>query len=82
MTVVSSKEFIANEDKYFELAERENVCIKRGNGIFQLLYRPIEVQYSEQAILEPDDDLRNAITAEELLKRVHEDIRVKFASRI
>ena len=30
----------------------------------------------------PDGNLRNTITAEELLKRVHEDIRNKFATRI
>ena len=43
--------------------------------------RKVETQYPEQVILEPDDNLRNAITAEELLKRVHEDIRNKFALR-
>ena len=35
-----------------------------------------------EEILEPDDDLRRAITAEELLERIHEDIRRKFAFRI
>ncbi|MDR2907389.1 MAG: hypothetical protein LBU91_05315 [Bacteroidales bacterium] len=34
----------------------------------------------EQLILEPDDDLRRAITVEELLVGVHEDIRNFFAS--
>jgi len=34
-----------------------------------------------EEVLEPDDDLRRAITAEELLERIHEDIRRKFASR-
>ena len=34
-----------------------------------------------EEVLEPDDDLRRAITAEELLERIHEDICRKFASR-
>jgi hypothetical protein len=34
MTVVSSKEFVANEDKYFDLALNERVFIKKGNNTF------------------------------------------------
>ena len=82
MTVVSTMEFKTNQDKYFDMAENEDICIKRGNSMFQLMYRPMEIHYPEQPILEPDDDLRRAITAEELLERIHEDIRKKFASRI
>ena len=41
-----------------------------------------KTQYPEQVILKPDDNLQNAITAEELLKRVHEDIHNKFTTRI
>jgi len=82
MTVVNSREFTTNQKKYFDMAKYENICIKRGNSMFHLIYQPVETQYPEQAILEPDDNLRNAITAEELLKRVHEDIHNKFASRI
>ena len=82
MTVISSREFATNQEKYFDMAENENVCIKRKNGMFHLIYQPVVTQYSKQVILEPDDNLRNAITAEELLKRVHEDIHNKFASRI
>ncbi|MCL2041631.1 MAG: hypothetical protein FWG84_06305 [Bacteroidales bacterium] len=39
-------------------------------------------EYPEQIILEPDDNLRKAITAEELLERIHGDIHRKFASRV
>ena len=38
MTVVSSKEFVSNEDKYFNLALNEQVAIKRGKNIFHLIY--------------------------------------------
>ena len=34
MTVVSSKEFVSNEDKYFDLALNERVFIKKGNKMF------------------------------------------------
>jgi predicted transcriptional regulator len=34
MTIVSSKEFISNEAKYFELALNERVFIRKGNNMF------------------------------------------------
>ena len=34
MTVVSSKEFINNEDKYFEMAVDEPVFVKKGDYLF------------------------------------------------
>ena len=86
MTVVSSKEFVTNEDKYFDLALDEQVYVQRGDNMFLIIhhnhygniYHDASV-YDE--ILEPDDDFRSALTAEELLERIHEDIRRKFASR-
>ena len=82
MTLVSTKEFNTHQDKYLDLAVNEEVCIKRGDALFYLMYRPLEVQYPEQVIKKPDDDLRNAITAEELIKRIHEDKRRNFANCI
>ena len=82
MTIVSSKEFVTNEEKYFELAISENVVIKKGGNVFHLTYAPAEIQYPEQPVLEPDDDLRRAISAEELLNRIHKDIRNKFKNRL
>jgi len=82
MTVGSSRDCAGNLEKYFDMARNEDVCIKRGSSMFYLIYQPTETQYTKQVVLEPDDSLRNAITAEELLKRVHEDIHSKFASRI
>jgi len=82
MTVVSSREFVINQEKFFDIAEKENICITRGNNRFHLVYQPTQVQYPEQAVLKPDDNLRNAITAKELLERVNEDIHNKFVSRI
>ena len=82
MTVVSTKEFNSNQAKYFELAVNEEVYIERGNKMYFLMYKPLEIQYNEQVILELDDNLRRAITAEELLERIHGDIRKKFAARV
>jgi len=70
MTVVSTKEFNNNQNRYFELAEHEEVCIKRGNGIYYLMYRPLEIKHSEQPILEPDDDFYRAIPSDEFRKRL------------
>ena len=34
MTIVSSQEFAANQNKYYDLAIDEDVCIKRGTICF------------------------------------------------
>ena len=81
MIVVSSKEFISNEGKYFDLALDEDVGIKRGDYTFYLVNRPVENQYPPQPFLEPDEDLRRAITAEELKKRMSVSIRNFFENK-
>jgi len=70
MTVVSTKEFNTNQDKYFDMAVNEEVCIKRNNSMYHLMYQPLELQYPEQPILEPDDDFHRAISADEFRKRL------------
>jgi hypothetical protein len=82
MTVVSSKEFLGNEAKYFDLALDEQVMIKRGDNMFQLIYAPVEKQYPEQPICEDNSDLETAITGGELRKRLHRRIHAKFATRV
>jgi len=42
MTVVSSKEFAIHQEKYFDLAVKENVCIKKGNYMFHLVFSPFD----------------------------------------
>jgi len=78
MTIISSKEFATHQDKYFNLAINEDVCIKRERKIFRLVYEPVA---EEQAVLQPDDDLRRAITAEELKKRMRVSISNFFADK-
>ena len=83
MTVVSSKEFATRPAKYYNLAQNEKVAIKRGKNMFHLSCTSIPIEtYPEQPILEPDENLRSAVTAEELLSRVHKDIRDKFKNRL
>jgi len=42
MTVVSSKEFVNNEDKYFDLAMNEQVFVQKGDNMFHLVYRSVD----------------------------------------
>jgi len=79
MTVVSTKEFNTQQDKYFDMAINGNVCIKRGDNMFYLSFAPVQEQYPEQPILEPDDDLRNAIPMTEVRDRIIDYIRRKNA---
>ena len=82
MTLVSSKEFISNESKYFDLALDEDVCIERGEYMFYLVYKNICHPASVyEEVLEPDDDLRRAITGEELLTGIYEDLENFFADK-
>jgi len=84
MTVVSSKEFVSNEDKYFALALDEQVFIQKGENMFLLLYKntdDLNIYHDTsiyEEVLEPDNDLRSAISAKELLGMLHEDIHLMF----
>lgn len=59
MRTISPSELRNNMEKYLDLAVKEKIVIQRGGNETFVLTRE---QY-----LEPDDDLRRAITAEELL---------------
>ena len=78
MTLISSKEFATCQDKYFDMALDEEVYIERGGNVFYLSYKTIS---KEQEYLEPDDDLRNAITMDELLEKVKEHIHQLYAKK-
>ena len=78
MTVVSSKEFTANQEKYFDMALDEQVFIQKGDNVFLLIYQNIDDMnvYHDasvyEEVLEPDDDFRSAITMDELRGKVHD----------
>ena len=78
MTVVSSKEFAIEQDKYLDLAVSGNVCIKSDKYMFHLLCRPIE-QDEESIIFKPDDEFRSCITMDEVRTRTRKGIHQIFS---
>ena len=81
MTVVSSKEFATKPAKYYNLAVSEQVVIKRGKNMFHLTSTNGYHSSEYDEILEPDEDFYSAITKEELLKGIHEDLEKFFANK-
>ncbi|HCC86382.1 MAG TPA: prevent-host-death family protein [Porphyromonadaceae bacterium] len=73
MYVISMREFRANQSKYLGLVKNgEEVILKsRDNGSFAL--KPVTeftTLIPKEYILEPDNDLKRAITGEQLLERL------------
>ena len=64
MTVVSSKEFANNQEKYFDIALNEQIYVQRESDNVTFVLSREEKKY-----LEPDDDLRRAISADEFLEK-------------
>ena len=81
MTVVSSKEFATKTTKYYNLAVNEDVVIKRGKNTFHLICTNVHNTNEYDEVLEPDEDFHSAITKDELLKGIHEDMGKFFASK-
>ena len=82
MTIVGNREFAINQEKYFDLAIDEDVCIKRGEEMFHLTCSPVEeINVKGRVYYEPDEDFYRSITKEELLKGIHEDIHKMFATK-
>ena len=78
MTVVSTKEFVANEEKYFDIAMNEQVFVQREDCMF-IVTRTNEPQRKYK---ESDDDLRRAIPIEEVRDRIIGYIRKKHANKL
>lgn len=67
MRVISPSELKENMQKYLDLAGDEKIVIQRdGNETFIL---------TREDYLEPDEDLRRAVSAQELLIGIEADIR-------
>ncbi len=73
MRVISSSELRNNMKKYLDLAVNERILIQRGRNETFVLTR--------EEYLEPDEDLKRAISAKELLASVEEDIRAAYRKR-
>ena len=75
MTVVSTKEFNTNQDKYFKLALDQDIFIQRGSNMFVVT----RANEPKRKYKEPDDDLRRAITKDKLLEGLYEYIDKMYA---
>ena len=76
MTVVSSKEFATNQDKYFELALDQQVFVKKGENIFMVALSNKHVH--EDIIFQPDEDFYRSISADEFKERAREVVKAAY----
>ena len=77
MVLVNSAEFATHQEKYFRMAESQDICVQDGQKMFHITYQPVP----EQPILEPDEDFYNAISMEELRASAHEHIRKLYSGK-
>ena len=70
MIIISPTELRANQRRYLDLAESEDVIIKRGNKIIRLIVENRTIT---------EDDLKRGISGEELKFRMHKRIDEIFA---
>jgi len=76
MTVISTQEFVANQNMYFNMAINQDVCIKRDEGMFHIRYNPVtETNGKKQKYKQPDADFYRAISAEEFKERAIEMVK-------
>ena len=80
MTVVSTKEFITNGEKYFNMAVNEDIRIENDKYVFHLICEPFDM-IPEQVVLEPDDDLRRAIPMEQVRDSIIDYILKKYEKK-
>ena len=76
MTLVSSKEFVTNQKRYFDLARNDELFIKRGKNVFHLICTTVG-----DNIDDADDHDDDYITKDELLAGIHEDIDIFYANK-
>ena len=76
MQVVSSTEFATHQQKYFDLARREQLLVNDGNYTFRIMYEPI---IQEPVVFEPDEDFYNSISMEVVRERLHKVVDKLYA---
>ena len=79
MTVVSTKEFHTNQEKYLDIALNDKVIIQRGENMF--IIQNFVTNKVPDVIFEPDEDFFRSITAEALLDGINEDIDEHFTTK-
>jgi hypothetical protein len=77
MTVVSSREFAVNQEKYFDAALKDRVIVQRGENMF--IVQNFVPHKEVDIIFEPDDDFYKSIPMEEVRDRIVEYIHKKHA---
>ena len=81
MTVVSSTEFATNQNKYFDMAMKEQVFVQRGNNMFHLMFTSNDdATVKERVYYEPDEDFYRSITMDELRQRTHQFVHKLFTN--
>ena len=78
MTIVNSKEFATNQNKYFDMAMEEDVFVQRGDNMF--LFTRTNKHEESDMIFEPDEDFYRSITIDELRERTHKFIHKLFTT--
>jgi len=82
MTIVSNKKFKTNQKKYYNLAVNDEVFIEKANNMFHLMCASVGDKYNDEEVyLEPDDDLRNAMTIEEVREKLYGVVDKLFANK-
>jgi len=80
--VISTQEFVANQNMYFNMAINQDVCIKRDEGMFHIRYNPVkEINGKKQKYKQPDADFYRAISMDELRIRTHKVIDNYFDNK-
>ena len=79
MTVVSTKEFSTNQEKYLDIAMNGQVYIRRGDCIFMVA--KASGHEETDVIFEPDEDFYNSITMEEVRERLHKVVDKLYAKQ-
>ena len=70
MTVVTSREFANDQERYFEIARNEQVYIHKNEDTFQLIRTSTDHETSSKRVYyEPDEDFYRSITMDEFKKR-------------
>ena len=82
MLVISTSEFAIDQNKYFDMAMKEQVFVQRGNKMFHLVCtNNDDLSIKESVCYEPDEDFYRSISMDELRKRTHEFVHNLFTNQ-
>jgi hypothetical protein len=82
MTVISSKEFATNQERYYDMALNEQVFIKKGINTF--LFTCANEYEETDVIFEPDEEFYRSISGDEFKKKaleIVEKVHNRYSSK-